>query len=41
MTHQRVDALEPIRKLFPARWTFDIHTRHDAGEFHKAEGVPQ
>ena len=37
----RIDPLGPIRKLFSARWTFDIHSRHDAGELHKIEGVPQ
>ena len=41
VTHKRIDPLEPIRKLFLERWTFDIHNRHDAGELHKIEGVPQ
>ena len=41
VTHKRIDPLEPIRKLFSEGWTFDIHNRHDAGELHKIEGVPQ
>ena len=41
VTPKRIDPLVPIRKLFSARWTFDIHSCHDAGELHKIEGVPQ